>query len=204
MRSKHAFGGCHNGTSVFSRYYQWVFLTFCRKARLLHVRIDSQDEKRVIDGIYHIQNVNAFLSRYRQWEDRFNGISTKYTTITMLGLIFLIKLPILRFESVFSSCYWILQVIPWKFPVSVSQIISIQGFKPFVLDINNCLRQSLIERNGSGCRPSNLQKRPGSLKIAPESKIGGKPGLGPNGCSKPADVQMVETYKPIFIPTTNE
>ena len=55
-----------------------VFRAFCRKAKLLQVTINSQGKTRVINGIYHIQNVNAFHSRYKLWEARFKGIATKY------------------------------------------------------------------------------------------------------------------------------
>lgn len=33
---------------------------------------------RVIAGVFHIQNVNAYDSRYKQWMQRFKGIATKY------------------------------------------------------------------------------------------------------------------------------
>jgi hypothetical protein len=52
---------------------------FCREAKLTQIAINSQDKTRVINGIYHIQNVNAFHSRYKLWERRFKGIATKYT-----------------------------------------------------------------------------------------------------------------------------
>jgi hypothetical protein len=32
----------------------------------------------VIAGIYHIQNVNAFDSRLKNWIRRFHGVATKY------------------------------------------------------------------------------------------------------------------------------
>ena len=55
-----------------------VYRAFCRKAKLQQVTINSQSKNRVINGIYHIQNVNAYHSRYKLWEARFNGIATKY------------------------------------------------------------------------------------------------------------------------------
>jgi len=55
-----------------------TFHAFCRKANLTQVMINSQDKNRVIDGIYHIQNVNAYHSRLKEWMDRFHGVATKY------------------------------------------------------------------------------------------------------------------------------
>ena len=34
--------------------------------------------KQVIGGIYHIQNVNTYDSRLKQWMARFNGVTTHY------------------------------------------------------------------------------------------------------------------------------
>ena len=34
--------------------------------------------QRVIAGVYHIQNVNAFDSRLKNWMRRFHGVATKY------------------------------------------------------------------------------------------------------------------------------
>lgn len=68
-----------------------TFRAFCRKAKLTQVMINSQDKNRVIDGIYHIQNVNAVHHRYKQWEARFNGIATKYTDNYLAWFNFLDK-----------------------------------------------------------------------------------------------------------------
>mgnify|MGYP005861848111 FL=1 len=68
-----------------------TFRAFCRKAKLTQVMINSQDKNRVIDGIYHIQNVNAFHSRYKLWEARFKGIATKYTDNYLAWFNFLDK-----------------------------------------------------------------------------------------------------------------
>lgn len=32
----------------------------------------------MIAGVYHIQNVNAYDSRLKQWMRRFHGVATKY------------------------------------------------------------------------------------------------------------------------------
>ncbi|MFZ2452680.1 MAG: IS1595 family transposase, partial [Methylovulum miyakonense] len=33
---------------------------------------------RVLAGVYHIQNVNAYDSRLKTWMRRFHGVATKY------------------------------------------------------------------------------------------------------------------------------
>ncbi|EGS6496987.1 TPA: IS1595 family transposase [Vibrio parahaemolyticus] len=42
-----------------------------------HKRIISQDG-HVVDGIYHIQHVNGFISHFKEWLDRFRGVGTVY------------------------------------------------------------------------------------------------------------------------------
>ncbi|MBI4740348.1 MAG: IS1595 family transposase, partial [Betaproteobacteria bacterium] len=33
---------------------------------------------RVVAGVYHVQNVNAYDSRLKEWMRRFHGVATKY------------------------------------------------------------------------------------------------------------------------------
>ena len=35
-------------------------------------------EIRVLAGVYHIQNANAYHSRLKEWMRRFHGVATKY------------------------------------------------------------------------------------------------------------------------------
>ena len=43
-----------------------------------HKPINASDGEHVIEGAYHIQNVNAYDSRLKNWMRRFHGVSTKY------------------------------------------------------------------------------------------------------------------------------
>lgn len=45
--------------------------------KLDHKRIIASDG-RVVDGIYHIQHVNGFISLWKEWLDRFRGVGTAY------------------------------------------------------------------------------------------------------------------------------
>ena len=38
----------------------------------------SSAKNYITEEIYHIQNVNAYDSRLKQWIKRFNGVATKY------------------------------------------------------------------------------------------------------------------------------
>ena len=55
-----------------------VYQTVARDMCLTHRAINVQQGIRVIDGAFHIQNVNAYDSRLKQWMRRFNGVATKY------------------------------------------------------------------------------------------------------------------------------
>ncbi|TXT35974.1 MAG: transposase [Comamonadaceae bacterium] len=45
---------------------------------LTHRAINVQKGIHVIEGAFHIQNVNAYDSRLKQWMKRFHGVATKY------------------------------------------------------------------------------------------------------------------------------
>lgn len=49
-----------------------------REAKIVHRPVNIAAGKRVINDIYHIQNVNAYGSRLRQWTVKFHGVATRY------------------------------------------------------------------------------------------------------------------------------
>lgn len=55
-----------------------VYKTFARLTGVAHRALNVQQGLRVIDGVFHIQNVNAYDSRLKTWMRRFNGVATKY------------------------------------------------------------------------------------------------------------------------------
>lgn len=55
-----------------------VYQTVARALGLTHRAINVQQGIRVIDGAFHIQNVNAYDSRLKEWMGRFHGVATKY------------------------------------------------------------------------------------------------------------------------------
>ena len=55
-----------------------VYKTFAREAGITHRPINVQQGSRVLDGVFHIQNVNAYDSRLKTWMRRFNGVATQY------------------------------------------------------------------------------------------------------------------------------
>lgn len=55
-----------------------VYQAAAREMGLAHRPVNLQRGIRVIDGAFHIQNVNAYDSRLKQWMARFHGVATKY------------------------------------------------------------------------------------------------------------------------------
>ena len=49
-----------------------------RQANIVHRPVNIAAGQRVINSIYHIQNVNAYDSRLKQWMRKFNGVATRY------------------------------------------------------------------------------------------------------------------------------
>lgn len=61
---------CTDGAAVYS--------AFARRQGMTHEVIQAKPGKRVRGGAFHIQNVNAYHRRLKQWMDRFHGVATKY------------------------------------------------------------------------------------------------------------------------------
>lgn len=55
-----------------------VYQAFARQTGITHRPINVQQGIRVVDGAFHIQNVNAYDSRLKGWMRRFHGVATKY------------------------------------------------------------------------------------------------------------------------------
>lgn len=54
------------------------YKTYAKEKGIEHYRIDTKKTGYVIKGIYHIQNVNSYHGRLKQWLNRFKGVATKY------------------------------------------------------------------------------------------------------------------------------
>lgn len=55
-----------------------VYRSVARRLGLTHRAINVQRSIHVRDGAFHIQNVNAYDSRLKEWLRRFHGVATKY------------------------------------------------------------------------------------------------------------------------------
>ena len=54
------------------------YIALSEKNDLIHKRLDVAGGIKVIDKVFHIQNVNAYHSRLKLWIKRFHGVATKY------------------------------------------------------------------------------------------------------------------------------
>ena len=61
---------CSDGLHVYGK--------FCKKLQIPHRIIHSHNKQRVIQKVFHIQNVNAYHSRLKGWIFRFHGVATHY------------------------------------------------------------------------------------------------------------------------------
>lgn len=61
---------CSDGLSVYK--------SFTKQSNIFHRPINVKAGIRVIDKVFHIQNVNAYDSRLHKWMLRFDGVATKY------------------------------------------------------------------------------------------------------------------------------
>lgn len=61
---------CTDGSSVLAAAVKEIGVT--------HRPVNVSAGQRVVAGVYHIQNVNAYDSRLKNWIRRFHGVATKY------------------------------------------------------------------------------------------------------------------------------
>lgn len=61
---------CTDGNSIYQ--------TFAKEASIPHKRIVRLNKVHVIEDIFHIQNLNAYISRLKGWLKQFHGVATKY------------------------------------------------------------------------------------------------------------------------------
>ena len=59
---------CTDGASVYA--------VFARQTGIKHEVVKAQQQR--VRGAFHIQNVNAYDSRLKEWMRRFHGVATKY------------------------------------------------------------------------------------------------------------------------------
>ena len=55
-----------------------TYTSFCHAEKITHKAINLSQGQRVIKGAYHVQNVNAYHSRFKSWLGGFHGVATKY------------------------------------------------------------------------------------------------------------------------------
>jgi hypothetical protein len=55
-------------------------MAFAKAEKLHFETIVASRGEHVVEGVIHVQNVNAYTRRLKQWMARFNGVATKYLT----------------------------------------------------------------------------------------------------------------------------
>lgn len=55
-----------------------VLASFATQKGLLHQSINASAGEKVLFNTFHVQNVNAYHSRLKEWMRRFHGVSTKW------------------------------------------------------------------------------------------------------------------------------
>ena len=54
------------------------YISLCLNNDLVHKQLNVSAGIKVIDRVFHVQNVNAYHSRTKEWMKRFHGVATKY------------------------------------------------------------------------------------------------------------------------------
>jgi len=61
---------CSDGLSVYK--------AFAADAGVVHKVVNLSAGIRIVEKVFHIQNVNAYHGRFKTWLRPFNGVATKY------------------------------------------------------------------------------------------------------------------------------
>ena len=54
------------------------YARMCKEFEIKHISLNDSEGERVRDDIFHIQNVNAYHARFKEWMRPFHGVATKY------------------------------------------------------------------------------------------------------------------------------
>ncbi|HPF11163.1 MAG TPA: IS1595 family transposase [Flavobacteriaceae bacterium] len=73
-----ALNGRLDSAEVLSSDAHRSYGAFARENKIPHKRANAKMGQRIVEKVYHIQNVNAMDSRLRKFMQGFNGVSTKY------------------------------------------------------------------------------------------------------------------------------
>ena len=55
-----------------------VYKAFAKKNNFELKTVNVSAKEHVNNGVYHVQNVNAYDSRLKEWMKHFHGVATKY------------------------------------------------------------------------------------------------------------------------------
>ncbi len=55
-----------------------IYRSFAKQTHIAHKPVNLSAGIRVVEAVFHIQNVNAYDSRLKGWMRRFHGVATKY------------------------------------------------------------------------------------------------------------------------------
>ena len=55
-------------------------MAFAKAEKIHFETIVASQGEHVVESVIHVQNVNAYTKRLKQWMARFNGVATKYLT----------------------------------------------------------------------------------------------------------------------------
>ena len=55
-----------------------TYEAFCKAENITHEAVNLSQGQRVVKSAYHVQNVNAYHSRFKLWLNHFHGVATKY------------------------------------------------------------------------------------------------------------------------------
>jgi transposase-like protein len=66
------------GDSILCTDSSKAFKAFAKEAKICHKMVNTKAGIRVIEKVFHIQNVNSYCSNLKRWITRFKGVATRH------------------------------------------------------------------------------------------------------------------------------
>ena len=65
-------------STTFIATFATATIAFAKDENIAIETITASKGEHVAEGVIHVQNVNAYISRLKRWMKAFNGVATKY------------------------------------------------------------------------------------------------------------------------------
>ena len=95
-----------NSNNIICTDAHATYKSYMKDIKIPHKILNSKKKERIKNKIYHLQNINNYHKRFKEWMQKFNGVATKYLKNYVSGfkIIDEIKNSIHKVEKILIFC----------------------------------------------------------------------------------------------------